>query len=609
MSIEFGLFPFTGILLAALLYGVYRLLIRMRCHPHASQRYIIVAVVVSLVATFIRPVRYDERHPIIGQSKTVNRQGESKEPLIVVDGAAIGYAPKAPHGMANDDEKQLSNVLDINEDDISSVTVLTDSASTAIYGEKGENGVIEVSTRKSVLPFDFLTPKASKILHYIYIAGLIAMLIYLLTQIMWLIRVRRRSVHMEMEGGVRVYDSDIPIPFSFAHSVFIPKGMDGDLRNDVLLHEREHLRHHHYAKLCVMHLMQSLGWFNPFVWLFATELKVQQEMEVDCGVMDAGCDREQYQMNLLRICLHGNRWVQIMPAFGNSVIKRRILFMNRWKPSKSASIRLYVAFALLILLLGTTAFVSFKTKVDECPIDGTWTCEWIRNTNDKYEMVPALTGNAFYGNDMMMNFTWFFRYNGVNMRFNFSGEPQVWRDGKIYDYKGDVMDITLKDDGKKFVKRFKRTPKMTSLVSGSDVTEQWMRIEPDKDVLRILHALYTAGQDKSRNVYGIWQENIDTVQYVSNYFVTNKDIYARFTIWQEPDSYWCSAGGWCGDFKIEAEDKVFMSDRTSTIEWHNKDSMTLIIPRDNDRLEPHVYHRSKLPDRFLRCLTAVDGYD
>lgn len=609
MSVEFGLFPLTAILIAALLYGVYRLLIRMRCHPRTSQWFIVASVAVSVMVCFIQPVRYEERHPLIGQSSAANQHGESKEPLIVVDGVAIGYAPEAPHGVANDDDAQLSKLLDINEDDISSVTVLNGTPSTAIYGDKGENGVIEVTTRKSVMPIEFFTQKASKMIRYINLVGLCAMLIYLLTQILWLISVRHRSTHMEMEGGVRVYDSDIPIPFSFAHSVFIPRGMDGNLRNDVLLHEREHLRHRHYAKLCVMHLLHSLGWFNPFVWLFATELKVQQEMEVDCGVIASGCDREQYQMNLLRICLNGNRWVQIMPAFGSSVIKRRILFMNRWKPSKSATIRLSAAFLILVLLLGTTAFVTFKTKADKSPIDGCWTCEWIRNTDDKYEWVPTLMGNMYYGNDMMLNFSWFSRYNGVNMRFNFSGEPQVWRDGKIYDYKGDVMDIKLNDDGDKFRKRYKATPKMTNLVDGSDVTEEFRRVEPDKNVLRILKALSSAAMDNTHHVCGVWQEKVDTVQYRYNYYVVSGDIYARFTVYLDPDNYWCSAGGFCGDFRFEAEDKVFMSDSISTIEWHNKDSMTLIIPRDSDRFEPHVYHRSKLPDRFLQCLTAADGYD
>ena len=607
ISVEFGIFPLTSILVGALLYGVYILLIHMRCHPRTSQWFIVASVAIAVLVGFVQPVRYEERHPIIGQSSTDEQHGKSKEPLIVVDGVSSGYAPEAPHGVANDDEGHLSKLLDIDEDDISSVTVLKGSASTAIYGERGENGVIEITTKKSEMPVDFFTQKATKMIRYIYFVGLCAMLIYLLTQILWLIRVRRRSTHMEMEGGVRVYDSDIPIPFSFAHSVFIPRGMDGNLRSDVLLHEREHLCHRHYAKLCVMHLLQSLGWFNPFVWLFTTELKVQQEMEVDCEMIASGCDREQYQMNLLRICLHGNRWVQIMPAFGSSVIKRRLLFMNKWKPSKFATIRLSAAFLILFSLFGTTAFVTFKTKAEKSPFDGCWNCEWARNSDDKYEIVPSLTGNMFYGNDMMMNFTWFSRYNGVNMRFNFSGEPAVWRDGKMFDYKDDEKDMTLNDDGNKFRSRYKRTPKMTNLMDGLDITEEWRRIEPDKSVLRILKALSTAEKDNN-NIYGVWQET-DTIPYQYNYYVVSNEIFARFTVYMDPDSYWCSAGGWSGDFRQVAEDKVFMSDRTSTIVWHNKDSMTLIIPRDSDRLEPHVYHRSKLPDRFLQCLTAADDFE
>ena len=609
MSIEFGLFPLTGILLAGLLYGIYWLLLRKRCHPRTSQWFIVASVVVSLLVSFVQPVRYDARHSRFERSSLDRQHSESKEPLIVVDGTVLGYPPEAPHGMVSDDESQLCKILDIDEDNISSVTVLKGTASKAVYGSKGENGVIEVTTRKSLLPMDFFTRKATKIMRYIYLAGLCVMLIYMLTQILWLIRVRRRSTHMELERGVRVYDTDIPTPFSFANSVFMPRGMDEGLRNDVLVHEREHIRHHHYAKLCVMHLLHSLGWFNPFVWLFAKEQKVQQEMEVDCEVMKGGYDRERYQINLLKMCLKHSSWVQIMPAFGSSVIKRRILFMNNWKPSRSSTIRISAAFLMLLLMLGTTAFATFQTKVQKCPIDGCWTCEWIRNTDEKYENVPSLAGNMFYGNDMMMNFSWFSRYNGVNMRFNFSGEPQVWSNGRIYDYKGDEMDITLKDGGKKFRKRFKRTPKMTNLVDGADVTEEWRRVEPDMDVLRILNALRSAGQDNSHPVYGVWQENNDTDPYQFNYYVVSGDIFARFTIYQDPDNYWCSAGGWCGDFRYEAEDRVFMSDRISAIEWHNKDSMTLIIPRDSDRLEPHNYHRSKLPDRFLRCLSASEGYE
>ena len=609
ISVEFGVYPLTAILLAALLYGVYRLLIRMRCHPRTGQRFIVASVVASILVSFAQPVRYEARQSIFEKSSSDSLRTESKEPLIVVDGIEMGHLPELQNGRADDDERRLSRLLNINEEDISSVAVLRGSSGTAVYGLKGKNGVIEVSTKKPLLPLNILTQSATSIMCYVYFAGLCAMLIYLLTQIFWLIRIRQRSTHMEMEDRVRVYDTDVSVPFSFGNSIFIPAGMEKGVRDDVFLHESKHLSHHHYSKLCIMQLIQTIGWFNPFVWLFTNEHKLQQEMEVDLDVMDSGRDREQYQMNLLKMCLKNNSWVQIIPAFGGSVIKCRILFMNNWKPSRVATFRVSAAFLVLFLIFGTTAFATFHTKVDKNPFDGCWTCEWIRNSNEKYERVPSLTGNMFYGNDMMMNFTWFSRYNGVNMRFNFSGEPQVWQNGKIYNYKGEVVDITLKDNGNKFQSRWTRTPKMTNLVSGPSITEQFRRVEPDKDVLRIVKALSKAKEDRRMPVSGVWQEEIDSVQYLYNYYVVSGGIYARFTVWIEPGNYWCSAGGWCGDFRYEGEDKVFLSDRTANIEWHDRDSMTLIIPRDSGVLEPHVYHRSKLPDRFLQCLTAAEGFE
>ena len=606
MSIEFGIYPLTGILVAGLLYGVYRLFIRMHCNPRIAQRYIMAVVMVSLMVSFVQPMQYEEQKSFFEQHSSGGSHSESKEPLIVVDGTVMGNAPEAPHGKSNDDDQQLSTLLGINEDDISSVTVLQGSASAAIYGLEGKNGVIEVTTKKSSQPIGILTPKATKMMRYIYLIGLCTMLIYILIQMLWLIRVRRRSTHMAMEGGVRVYDSDIPTPFSFGNSVFIPNEIEGHLREDILVHEREHLRHRHYMKLCMMQLLQSFGWFNPFIWLFSSEQKLQQEMEVDCAVINTGRNREQYQMNLLRICLHGNKWVQIMPAFGSSIVKQRILFMNRWKPTRNASFRLVAAVLAALLIFGSTAYAFRKTTKEQSPFDGCWTMDWFRETNSLIENVPSLAGNMFYGNDMMFNFSWFGRYNGVNMRFNFSGEPQYYRNGKIYDYRGKEMNLKLTDSNT-FQKRWTRTPQMTALVSGNsnNITEQWRRTEPDKDVLHIIHAFATAGTDKSHPVCGVWKETPDTIPYQDNFFLVNGDIYARFTIYSDPKGYYCSAGGWCGDAHHEADDKLFMSDRTSAITWHNNDSITLTIPRDSNRLEPHIYKRSELPVTFLKLLKAA----
>ena len=63
----------------------------------------------------------------------------SNDPLIVIDGLA----------MDNDGVKGLSNLLSVvNPQDIESFSILKDASATAIYGSRGSNGVIIITTKK-----------------------------------------------------------------------------------------------------------------------------------------------------------------------------------------------------------------------------------------------------------------------------------------------------------------------------------------------------------------------------------------------------------------------------------------------------------------------------
>ncbi|WP_405379978.1 SusC/RagA family TonB-linked outer membrane protein [Maribacter sp. LLG6340-A2] len=74
-----------------------------------------------------------------GQNPTVRIRGRrsisaSNDPLYVVDGIPLIDGP--------------SSMADINPDDIASMQVLKDAAATAVYGSRGANGVILVSTNR-----------------------------------------------------------------------------------------------------------------------------------------------------------------------------------------------------------------------------------------------------------------------------------------------------------------------------------------------------------------------------------------------------------------------------------------------------------------------------
>ncbi len=91
-----------------------------------------------------------------GAGSTVRIRGNSsiranQEPLYVVDGVPLNNTNATPGaagvaGINASASKDLLNFL--NPDDIASITVLKDASATAIYGSRGANGVILITTKK-----------------------------------------------------------------------------------------------------------------------------------------------------------------------------------------------------------------------------------------------------------------------------------------------------------------------------------------------------------------------------------------------------------------------------------------------------------------------------
>ena len=68
-------------------------------------------------------------------------------PLIVVDDKIFDN-PDEDFDYANADEEQYSSLLSVNVEDIANIEVLKDAAATAVWGSKGANGVIKITTKR-----------------------------------------------------------------------------------------------------------------------------------------------------------------------------------------------------------------------------------------------------------------------------------------------------------------------------------------------------------------------------------------------------------------------------------------------------------------------------
>ena len=98
-------------------------------------------------------VKQSDGSPGAGVSITVrgsNSFTTSSQPLYIVDGVPYGTDPNGTPGSdANSGNNQQTSPLSmINPNDIEKIEVLKDASATAIYGSRGANGVVIITTRK-----------------------------------------------------------------------------------------------------------------------------------------------------------------------------------------------------------------------------------------------------------------------------------------------------------------------------------------------------------------------------------------------------------------------------------------------------------------------------
>jgi TonB-linked SusC/RagA family outer membrane protein len=76
----------------------------------------------------------------------------NNEPLYVVDGVIISSAGEdvLPAGVGNLGQESQNGLAGINPRDIESIQVLKDASATAIYGSRGANGVVVITTKKGM---------------------------------------------------------------------------------------------------------------------------------------------------------------------------------------------------------------------------------------------------------------------------------------------------------------------------------------------------------------------------------------------------------------------------------------------------------------------------
>lgn len=193
----------------------------------------------------------------------------------------------------------------------------------------------------------------------IYIIGAGIVLIRLLYQAIYLHAVERSSQTVT-QGDIRVILLEkATVPFSYFNKIFIPRSEYNETAVDnIIEHEKSHLRQYHYIDILLIQILTIIHWFNPFAWLIEKSVKEIHEFLADKTVLQNGFDQGRYQALLVNQALGGPVFT-LTNQFNQSLIKKRIVMMKRIKSPQWARLKALLLIPLVAAL--TLAFSNPKS--------------------------------------------------------------------------------------------------------------------------------------------------------------------------------------------------------------------------------------------------------
>ncbi len=142
------------------------------------------------------------------------------------------------------------------------------------------------------------------------------------------------------------------VPCSFLNNIFInPEKYDWETYNQILSHEKVHVRQLHSLDIMLAELAIIFQWFNPFAWLYRKEIENNLEYLTDENVLiNETTDKESYQVSLLKVST-SHFSLRIATNYNQSLLKKRIIMMN----AKKSNVHTLWKYFMLLPLFGFLA--------------------------------------------------------------------------------------------------------------------------------------------------------------------------------------------------------------------------------------------------------------
>ncbi len=322
------------------------------------------------------------------------------------------------------------------------------------------NAVEKRETRQQALPAQEIKPETANTtestipeeptnwffwLAALYLFGVAIFSLNLLFQLGSIFLKIARSPDKIVDGDcVIVNTAGKQAPCSFFKYIFIyPDDYDFETYEQILAHEKIHVRQKHSLDLLVAELAVIVLWFNPMIWFFKREVEKNIEFQTDALLLNqVAIGKQQYQLSLLQIAAP-NKPLTITTNYNQSLLKQRILMMN----AKKSTLHGYWKYAFLApLLFGTMLLINepATSQTTPTPIPGNATATPPLSVHtlpkpagaEVPETPPAPSGD---GNDMSTGY-WYSQQKNGQYCLQLKGDlsRNNWSISDCYDVAGFV---------------------------------------------------------------------------------------------------------------------------------------------------------------------------
>lgn len=184
---------------------------------------------------------------------------------------------------------------------------------------------------------------------------------------MRLFRLHRFIAHAEhyiLDDGINLAVTTAPVaPCSWMNTIVLSRADYAAGHQELLTHERAHIRLHHSFDVVAMELLVALQWFNPVIWMIRADLRSLHEYEADQTVLQSGVDVHRY-VDLLIEKAQASGGYSLANSINDSILKSRIVMMINEKKHHNWLRALYV-----VPVVAVSLTLSAKTETEVRPLN------------------------------------------------------------------------------------------------------------------------------------------------------------------------------------------------------------------------------------------------